>query len=61
MLEASAIAWNEGTYMILSQWTWWQLPIFFLLAFAITWSAQIPAYTRQAGHRLTVLNACQPA
>jgi uncharacterized protein len=31
--------------MISPRLTRWQLPIFFLLAFAITWSAQIPAYT----------------
>ena len=41
--------------MISSRLTKWQLPIFFLLAFAITWSAQIPAYTyaHDHGSRLT--------
>lgn len=33
----------------------WQLPIFFTLAYAITWSAQIPAYiyAHNHGHQLT--------
>jgi uncharacterized protein len=33
-----------------------QVPIFFLLAYAITWSAQIPAYTYAHNHGYTLTN-----
>jgi hypothetical protein len=34
----------------------WQLPTFFLLAFVITWAAQIPAYTSAQSHGFTLTN-----
>jgi uncharacterized protein len=42
--------------MVSSRLTKWQLPIFFLLAFAVTWSAQIPAYTYAHNQGSTLTN-----